>query len=58
MTGISLIFLFVILLAVPSFYIVLRGIFPSRSKRAARLWSYLLTALLVFMMYILIFAKL
>ncbi len=44
------IFLFVILLAVPGFYVITRAIFPKRSKRAARLTAYLLTALLVTIM--------
>ena len=45
--GLFLIFLFVVLLAVPGFYLITRAIFPQHSKRAARRIAYLLTALLV-----------
>ena len=47
MTGLFLIFLFVILLAVPGFYIITRAVFPKHSKRSARIVSYILTGLLV-----------
>ena len=47
MTGLIFIFLFVILLAVPGFYIITRKVFPQSSKKTARLLSYALTALLV-----------
>ena len=47
MSGLFLIFLFVILLAIPGFYIITRAIFPKRSKRSARCIAYILTALLV-----------
>ncbi|MBP5404094.1 MAG: hypothetical protein J6Y17_03280 [Elusimicrobiaceae bacterium] len=46
MTGIILIFLFVILLAVPGFYIITRAVWPKGSKKTARIVSYLLTVLL------------
>ena len=47
MTGLVLIFLFVILLAIPGFYVLLHGLFPKQSKRTTMLWAYGLTALLV-----------
>ncbi len=56
--GLFFIFLFVILLAVPGFYVITRAIFPQRSKRTARLTAYLLTALLVIIMAIGLLAKL
>ena len=56
--GLFFIFLFVILLAVPGFYVITRAIFPQRSKRAARLTAYLLTALLVTIIAIGLLAKL
>ena len=46
MTGIILIFLFVILLAVPGFYIITRAVWPKGSKKTERIVSYLLTVLL------------
>ncbi len=58
MTGLILIFIFVILMAIPGFYLITRAIFPKRSKRSARIVSYLLTALLVFVMATVMFSKL
>ena len=58
MTGLILIFLFVILLAVPGFYIITRQVFPKGSKKTARLLSYALTALLVIVLALTMFAKL
>ena len=56
--GLFFIFLFVILLAVPGFYLITRALFPTRSKRAARLIAYLLTTLLVIIMGIPLLANL
>lgn len=47
MIGPFFILLFVILLAVPGFYLITRALFPKQSKRSARMLSYILTALLV-----------
>lgn len=58
MTGIILIFLFVILLAVPGFYIITRALFPKHSKRSAQLLSYILTALLVAILAAIMFTNL
>ena len=58
MSGIILIFLFVVLLAVPGFYVITRWVFPKGSKRNARLISYSLTALLVTILAIVMFANL
>lgn len=58
MTGLIFIFLFVILLAVPGFYIITRKVFPQGSKKTARLLSYVLTALLVIILALTMFAKL
>ena len=58
MTGLIFIFLFVILLAVPGFYVITRGLFPKHSKRSARLVSYVLTALLVAVLASIMFANL
>lgn len=58
MTGIILIFLFVILLAVPGFYIITRAMWPKGSKKSARFVSYLLTALLTATLAALMFANL
>ena len=58
MSGIILIFLFVILLAVPGFYIITRAVWPKGSKKAARLLSYLLTALLAAVLAAIMFANL
>lgn len=58
MTGIVLIFLFVILLAVPGFYIITRALFPKHSKRSARWISYALTLLLVIILASIMFANL
>ena len=58
MSGIILIFLFVILLAVPGFYIITRAVWPKGSKKTARLVSYLLTALLAAVLAAIMFASL
>ncbi len=58
MTGIFLIFLFVILLAVPGFYVITRALFPKHSKRSARIISYVLTALLVAILAAIMFTNL
>ena len=58
MTGPFLIFLFVILLAIPGFYVITRAIFPKHSKRSARILSYILTGLLVAILAIVMFANL
>ena len=58
MTGLFLIFLFVILLAVPGFYIVTRAVWPKGSKKTARLVSYLLTALLTVILAAIMFTNL
>ena len=58
MTGLILIFLFVILLAVPGFYIITRALFNKASKKSARLVSYLLTALLTTVLAVVLFTKL
>ncbi len=58
MTGIILIFLFVILLAVPGFYVITRALFPKHSKRSARILSYVLTALLVAILSAIMFTNL
>lgn len=58
MTGIILIFLFVILLAVPGFYVITRAMFPKHSKRSARILSYTLTALLVAILAAIMFTNL
>ncbi len=47
MTGLILIFLFVILLAVPGFYLITRWVFPQGSKKNARRIALGLTILLV-----------
>ncbi len=47
MMGIITILIFVILLAVPGFYIITRKIFPRASKRSAMWVSVLLTVVLV-----------
>ena len=58
MTGLILIFLFVILLAVPGFYIITRAVWPKGSKKTARLVSYLLTALLATILAVALFSNL
>lgn len=58
MIGIVLIFLFVILLAVPGFYIITRAVWPKGSKKAARMVSYLLTALLAAILAAVMFTNL
>lgn len=58
MTGLFLIFLFVILLAVPGFYVITRALFPKHSKRSARILSYTLTALLVAVLATIMFTNL
>ena len=45
--GLLMIFVFVVLLAVPGFYIITRKMFPKNSKRSAMWITVLLTALLV-----------
>jgi len=52
MTGLIFIFVFVVLLAVPGFYIITRKVFPKGNKKTARLISYILTALLVIILYL------
>ncbi len=47
MAGLMVIFIFVILMAVPGFYIITRKLFPKNSKRSALWITILLTALLV-----------
>ncbi len=47
MTGLFVIFLFVVLMAVPGFYIITRKMFPKMSKRTAGWITCLLTVLLV-----------
>ncbi len=58
MTGLVFILIFVVLLAVPGFYIITRKVFPQGSKKSARWLSYSLTALLVAILAITLFAKL
>ncbi len=58
MTGLIFIFLFVVLLAVPGFYVITRWVFPQGSKRMARLLSYVLTALLVIVLAATLLSKL
>ena len=58
MTGLVLIFLFVVLLALPGFYIITRGIFPKGSKKAARRMSLGLTVLLVSILGLVLLTKL
>ncbi len=58
MTGIILIFLFVILLAVPGFYIITRAVWPKGSKKTARFVSYLLTVLLAAILAVFMFTSL
>lgn len=47
MMSIIAILLFVVLLAVPGFYIITRKVFPRGSKKSAMMLAFLLTALLV-----------
>ncbi|MBR4682844.1 MAG: hypothetical protein IKP06_06050 [Elusimicrobiaceae bacterium] len=47
MAGLILIFIFVILMAIPGFYIITRKLFPKNSKRSAVWISIVLTAILV-----------
>ncbi len=58
MTGIILIFLFVILLAIPGFYIITRAVWPKGSKKTARWVSYLLTVLLAAILAAVMFTSL
>ncbi len=58
MIGPFLIFLFVILLAIPGFYVITRAIFPKHSKRSARIVSYILTGLLVAILVTIMFSNL
>lgn len=45
--SILVILFFVVLLAIPGFYIITRKVFPRESKKSAMILSILLTALLV-----------
>ncbi len=47
MTGLILILIFVVLMAIPGFYIILRKLFPKRSKRSAMWLSIGITIVLV-----------
>ena len=47
MTGLILILIFVVLMAVPGFYIILRKLFPKQSKRMAMWLSVGITVALV-----------
>lgn len=47
MMSILVILFFVVLLAIPGFYIITRKVFPRESKKSAMILSILLTALLV-----------
>ena len=47
MMGLITILFFVVLLAVPGFYIITRKVFPRRSKKSAMWVSVLLTVVLV-----------
>ncbi|MCQ2410842.1 MAG: hypothetical protein MJ053_05090 [Elusimicrobiaceae bacterium] len=47
MVGLIAIFIFVILMAVPGFYIITRKIFPKNSKHSAMWTTIILTGLLV-----------
>ncbi len=47
MVGLIVIFVFVVLIAVPGFYIITRKMFPKSSKRSTLWITILLTALLV-----------
>ena len=47
MMGLILILIFVVLMAIPGFYIILRKLFPKHSKRSAMWLSVGVTALLV-----------
>ena len=47
MMGLVMIFAFVIILAVPGFYIITRKVFPKHSKRSAGWVTFILTAILV-----------
>ncbi|MBR4592307.1 MAG: hypothetical protein IKO35_03780 [Elusimicrobiaceae bacterium] len=46
MAGLIVIFIFVILMAMPGFYIITRKMFPKHSKRSAAWITGILTALL------------
>ena len=58
MLGIILIFLFVVFLAWPGFYVLTRWVFPKGSKQTARLLAYSLTALLVAILATVMFSNL
>ncbi|MBR2082983.1 MAG: hypothetical protein IJ876_08305 [Elusimicrobiaceae bacterium] len=58
MIGISLIFIFVILLAIPGFYIITRALFPKSSKKSARIISYVLTVVLAAILAAVMFTNL
>lgn len=47
MAGLIVIFIFVVLMAVPGFYIITRKVFPKNSKRSAAWLTAILTILLV-----------
>ena len=47
MAGLIVIFIFVVLMAVPGFYLITRKVFPKNSKRSAAWMTVILTALLV-----------
>ena len=47
MAGLLVIFMFVVLLAVPGFYLITRKVFPKMSKRAAMQLTIFLTVLLI-----------
>ncbi len=47
MMSVIVILFFVVLLAIPGFYIITRKVFPRGSKKSAMILSVLLTALLV-----------
>ena len=47
MAGLIVIFIFVVLLAVPGFYLITRKVFPKKSKRSVMWITLILTTLLV-----------
>jgi len=47
MVGLIAIFIFVVLMAIPGFYIITRKMFPKNSKRSAMWTTIILTGLLV-----------
>lgn len=50
MIGLVMIFIFVVLLAVPGFYIITRKMFPKNSKRSALWVAILLTVILIILL--------